>query len=241
MDTLAEMRAAVQSDLTVDSNSTLFTPTTINLAINRAYRKAGAMFPWPDLMDAKKTTTEANQEYYDYPQNWRTLSIWKLLVDGERYGLEPDGSPLSYDDYLNWKLDNSTSDDKVWSNQQRRYFISPTPTTEGLEICIWGIMVTSTLSDDAINTTIFSYSMPEGNEAIILEAEAILKSKGEEEQAGLFRSQEAKQLLSVAWSKIRAEQAKYEKINPFFDTPDLYRPGGASRGSDSSMIGRFNV
>lgn len=97
MDNLLELRQAVQSDLTVGDESTLYSPTVIDLAINRAYRKAGALFPWPELMDAKKTTTVAGQEYYDYPQTWRSNSVWRLEVGGVRYGIEPDGSPLTFD------------------------------------------------------------------------------------------------------------------------------------------------
>jgi len=234
MDTLAELRQAVQSDLNIGDESTLFTTTAVDLAVNRAYRKAGALFPWPDLMDALKTTTQANQEYYDYPFNWRANSIWKIKVDGERYGEKPDGSPLSFDDYLNWKEDYSDSTDKKWANQWRRYFISPTPTVADLEICVWGIMVTETLDSDG-SVTIFSYAMPECNEAVVLEAVAILKSKGELEKAGEFRSAEAKQILAGAWGRIRKENAKYEKNMPFFDVPNFY----GNQSSSVDMRGRF--
>ena len=127
MDTLANIRTAVQDDLTVGEESTLFSPSVIDRAINRAYRKVGGLFPWPELQDAKKTVTQVNQEYYDYPQNWRSNSIWKLSItnsdaEEERYGEDPDGSPLSFDDYLNWKEDYPDSTDKKWANQWRRFF-----------------------------------------------------------------------------------------------------------------------
>jgi hypothetical protein len=237
MNTLADLRVGVQDDLTVGDESTLFSPTLIDRAINRAYRKAGSLFPWPELQDAKKTTTASTHEYYDYPDTWRSNSIWKLDIDGVRYGENPDGSPLSYDDYLNWKEDYPDSTDKKWANQWRRYFIWPVPTTSTGVISIWGIMNVETLSGEG-DVTIFSYSAPEGNEAIVLEAVAILKSKGEEEKLGEFRSTEAKQLLAGIWKKIIQEKAKYEKNMPFFDVPDYY--------SDTStttidMTGRFNV
>ena len=234
METLAELRAAVQSDLNVGDESSLYSTTAIDLAINRAYRKAGALFPWPSLMDALKTTTQIDQEYYDYPKTWRSNSIWKLEVDGDRYGEEPDGSPLSYDDYLNWREDEPNSTDKKWANQWRRYFISPVPTVADLVICIWGIENVVTLSLDA-SETIFSYSMPEGNEAVVLEAVAILKSKGEQEKSGEFRSIEAKQILAVAWGKIRTENAKYEKNQPFFNVPDYFSGNGSA-----TKIGDFD-
>ena len=234
MDTLSELRTAVQNDLTVGAESSLYSPTTIDLAINRAYRKAGALFSWPSLQDAKKTTSEDSNAYYDYPAGWRSNSVWKLVVDDGRYGEDPDGSPLSFDDYLNWQEDYPDATDKKWANQERRYFLTPTP-SDGVEICVWGIMVTETLTEDT-DVTIFSYSMPEGNEAVVLEAVAILKSKGEEEKSSEFRSTEAKQLLAVAWGKIRAENAKYEKNQPFFEVQDFY-----GSGSTVDLRGRFNT
>lgn len=247
MDLLEDLRQAVQDDLTVGDESSLYNPNIILRAINRAKRKAEALFAWPELMDAKKTTTQANQEYYDYPRNWRSNSIWKLAItdsDGNdvRYGEEPDGSPLSFDDYLAWKEDNPDSTDKKWANQWRRFFVSPTPTaagsvTTGINvISIWGMMVSTVDLVEDSDITIFSYSAPECNEAIVLEAVAILKSKGEQEKAGEFRSIEAKQILTTNWMKIRKELAKYEKNMPFLDVPDFF-----GNGNSKDLRGRFDI
>lgn len=246
MDTLSQLVAAVRDDLTVGEESSLYHETSIVLSLNRAKRKAEALFPWPELQDAKKTTTQSNFNYYDYPQTWRSNSIWKLTVtnssgEEERYGEDPDGSPLTFDDFLNWKEDYPDSTDKKWANQERRYFISPTPTFTGNlntgigVISVWGIMTTEDLSEDA-DTTIFSYSMPEGNEAIVLEAVAILKAKGENEKSSEFKSLEAKQILAVAWQRIIKEKAKYEKDQPFFEVPDFFSKNG---GVNRDMRGLF--
>jgi hypothetical protein len=234
MDTLADLIQAVQDDLTVGDESTLYPPSLITRAINRAYRKCASVFDWPVLQDALKTTTQANVDYYDYPSNWRSNSIWKLRVNYERYGEEPDGSPLSFDDYLNWKEDYPDSTDKKWANQQRRYFISPAPTVAGLIICIWGKKVITTLVNDS-DETIFSGHMQEGNEAVVLEAVAILKSKGEQEKQGEFRSIEAKNMLVVAWNEIGRSKGKYEKNMPMFNVPDFF-----GNGSTRDLRGRFN-
>ena len=242
MDLFSDIVLAVQDDLTVGEESALYNPTLIKRAINRAYRKAGALFPWPELQDAKKTSTVANQEYYDYPSTWRSNSIWKLTIqdsDGndDRYGESPDGSPLSFDDYLAFKEDYPNSTDKKWANQWRRFFIWPIPTTNGSNnISVWGQIVTTALSADS-DTTIFSYSAGEGNEAIVLEAVAILKSKGDQEKSGEFRSLEAKQILSGYWGKIRKEMSKYEKNMPFFQVTDMFGNGGT--GED--LRGRFDI
>lgn len=229
MDTFSDLQTAVYSDLTSNSDSTLFPLTTVKSAINRAYRKAGGLFKWAELEDAKKTTTQTNQEYYDYPQTWRPDSAWKLTVNAEDYG-----DPLVFKDYL-WEKENNipSGADYLWSSQWRRYFIYPTPTSAGLEIVIWGLKNVSTLTENT-DTTIFSYSMAECNEAIVLEAVAILKAKGEDERSSLFKSSEAKQILATAWQKQKQEKAKFEKTTPFFLVPDFF---GAKGTKD--IIGNF--
>ena len=236
MDTLAQLRAAIQDDLTIGDESTLYSPNLIDRAINRAYRKVGGLFPWPELQDALKTSTQINQEYYDYPVTWRSNSVWKLTIDDVRYGEEPDGSPLSFDDYLNWKEDYPDSTDKKWANQWRRFFVWPVPTAAGTNnIHVWGVKVVETLSDDP-DTTVFSYSTPEANEAIELEAVAILKSKGDDDKSAQFKSIEAKQILVVAWNKIAKEMAKYEKIAPMLDVPNFF-----GNSSTKDLRGRFDT
>jgi len=236
MDTLANIRAAVQDDLTIGDESTLYSPNLIDRAINRAYRKVGGLFPWPELQDALKTSTQVNQEYYDYPVTWRSNSIWKLVIDDVRYGEDPDGSPLSFDDYLNWKEDYPDSTEKKWANQWRRFFVWPVPTAAGTNnIHVWGVKVVTSLSADA-DTTVFSYSTPEANEAIELEAVAILKSKTDDDKSAQFKSVEAKQILVVSWNKIAKEQAKYEKNQPFFYVTDMF---GGTNSKD--LRGKFDI
>ncbi len=230
MNTFLELQQEVQSDLTIGSESSLFPLATVKRAINRAYIKAGGLFLWPETEDAKKTSSVASQEYYDYPNNWRPDSIWKLVVDNQDYG-----DPLAFKDYLYEKENDIPSGESyLWSSQWRRYFIYPTPTTDGdFNISVWGQKTVDALSSDS-DLTIWSYSMPECNEAIILEATAILKSKGEEEKAGEFRSTEAKQILIVAWGKIRQNQAKYMKTLPFFDVTDMF-----GQANTKQRIGNF--
>lgn len=227
MDTLSEIRSVVQSDLNVGSNSSLFPSTRIDSTIQRAYVKTARLFRWPALEDAKKTSTAINQEYYDSPQNWSPNSIWRLEVDDELYGETPDGSPMNFADYLIWKVDNPNSTLKKWAVQWKRFFIWPVPTTVGSNnITIYGQKNVTALSADG-DTTIFSYDMPECNEAIALEAVAILKKKGE--ISGQMYSEEAKQILIVAYNKLRQEQAKYAKVQPAWDVPDYFGTSNAKK------------
>lgn len=236
MNTLANLRTAVRSDLNVTSSSSLFPEATIDNAINRAYQKSGALFRWPQLEDAQETTTQADQEYYDTPSTWRPNSMWRLQVDGDYYGESPDYSPMVFQDYLDWKADdaNDGSTEKKWAAFGSWYFIYPTPSEADLVIAIWGQKNITELSGES-DTTIFSCNMPECNEAIALEAVAILKKKGEAEKTGQMYSEEAKQILVVAFNKLRQEKAKYEKTQPFLYVEDMF----ARTGDKEQITGNF--
>lgn len=237
MNTFEDIILAVQSDLNINDSSPLIPLATVKSAINRAYIKSAGLFRWSGTEDAKKTSTQANQEYYDYPQNWRDNSIWRIEVDGNQYGETPDGSPMKFEDYLIWRNDtnNANSTKKKWANQKRRYFIYPVPTSAGdYNISVWGQKVVDSLTENS-DVTIFSYSQPECNEAILLEAEAILKSQVEEDEPSEFRSAQAKQILVLAWNNIQQEQMKYEKDQPFFDVPDFF----SNKNTKENTIGNF--
>lgn len=232
LNTFEDIYKAVQSDMNLLDEAPLFPLATVKSAVNRAYALCAGLFKWAGTEGAKRTTTQANQEYYDYPSDFTDNSVYRIEVNGEQYGEGDDGSPLAFNDYLIWRndSDNANSTDKKWSNQKRRFFIYPVPTTAGLNIDVWGQEVVDSLSANS-DTTIFSYSKPECNEAIVLEAVAILKSKGEEEKVGEFRSNQAKQILIVAWNKVKQEKAKYERIQPFFQVSDMFGRGGVKQNT----------
>lgn len=231
MDTFEELIAAVQSDLTLGDESSFITPTTIKLALNRAYRhKVAGLFRWPRLKDALKTSSENGLEYYDYPQNWKPESVWKLKVDGVDYK-----APLAFSDY-EFEKDNDfpSGNTKIWANEDTRYFITPTPTTDGdNNIEIYGFRVPDLLVSNS-DTTIFSYNTPELNEAIVLEAKAILKGKAEDDKGGQFASIEAKQICLTVWNKLKMQQAKLIRTVPRFNVPDMF-----GRPSSKQVTGNF--
>lgn len=233
METFLQIIAAVQDDMTIGDESPFMGLPLVKRAINRAYiNKVSNIFKWPQTEDALVTDSQANLEYYDYPDYWRPNSIWKLVVDGVDYE-----DPIAFRDYQYEKDNNNPSGKlKIWSNKGLRYFIDPTPTTDGDgNIEVHGQKIPAELSADG-DFTIFSKNMPELNEAIVLEAKAILKAKGEQEDSSQFASSEAKQICITAWGKLREEQAKYEKTLPHFNVPDFF---GRRRLTDPNRIGNF--
>lgn len=243
MDVFSDLVEAVQSDLTIGADSSLFDLTTAKLAINRAYLKIAGMFKWVETRDALKTSSQNGHEYYEYPDNWRTDSIWKLTVAGKDYG-----DPLAFADYQ-YELENNLPSGLtvMWANHNRKYFLFPVPVTTGdNDISIWGYRSVDELVGDS-DPTIFSYTMPEVNEAIVMEADAILKFKGEVMQmirrlyitGSDLLNTEAQQIVATAWTKVSQEQAKIARTTPIFNVPDMFASGLKNTNMLKNKIGNF--
>lgn len=239
MDTLLEFRTAVQSDLSIGSESSFFDSTNIDLAINRAYIKIGSMFKWVETRDAQKTSAKANKNYYNYPTNWRPYSIWKITVDDVDMG-----EPIAYEDFLYEQENNYPSGlTKLWANYAKRFFLDPTPTADGnYNIKIWGYKFVDALELDG-DITIFSYSMPEVNEAIVMEAVEILKDKSELNKSKRdsvvvpdLLSSKARSIVVSSWSKISQENSKIKKTQPQWSVPDFF---GNTTYNVRNNIGNF--
>ena len=109
--------------------------------INQAGQRVCSYARWKSLELALKTTTKANQEYYDYPAQFQEDSIYYMEVDGKKH------VKVSWDDYQEYKEAKST--DKIFTSHNGFYFINPTPTKDNLEIAIWGIRKWEKLTADS--------------------------------------------------------------------------------------------
>ena len=109
--------------------------------INKAGERVCDFRRWKVLELAKQTTTKPNWEYYDYPSEFKTNSIYYMEVDGNEY------IEKSWDDYQAYKA--AGSPDKIFTSHNGFYFIHPTPTEDGKEILIFGIQKWTKLVNDA--------------------------------------------------------------------------------------------
>ena len=81
-----ELKAQLQSA----TNSNQFPSSRITTLIQNAYRRATSLFIWRALTKAvttsSKSKTEGDDEsYYDYPEEFRTGTVYLIKIDGKRY------------------------------------------------------------------------------------------------------------------------------------------------------------
>jgi len=209
----------------------LFSLEDIKAYINSANSIAWNYYPWAIAEKASYTTATAS-EYYDYPDEFMSDSIFILKVeqddgDMDRYEL------LRFRDYEKYRQDFEDGEDKVASSWARKYFINPnSEIASGNKIEIWGRLKPTKLTADA-DAMPFSPNgeMSDGNEAIIKIAFSIALESDKKRDASRGKSEktEAYQMLEVLAERERKGQQKYHTKNtPLFRRIDIL--GGGYKG-----------
>ena len=145
--------------------------------------------------------------------------------------LEMDGKPYprkNFEDYLEYKYNNSTSTEKMFANFARQYFIWPVPTADGTNnITIWGAVQATALTD-AISETIFTGNKEDCNLAVVGLAFAMAMKRIDKSLA----ETEEKSAIAVLSRFNSIEQSATQRDqrieHPKFNVPDYFSGRGGS-------------
>lgn len=127
---LSELLTELNNRISAAKVSGFWTDAQKKEWINKAGERICNFKNWKDLELAKSTTTKGDQEYYDYPSEFKPNSIYHLEVDGDEYDKK------NWDEYQDYKA--AESDAKIFTSHNGFYFISPTPEEADLSIDVWG-------------------------------------------------------------------------------------------------------
>src|SRR3990172_8360780 len=97
MQTYSEMQTELLARLMASTNSTLFPTARIQTLIKDAHLWATSLYLWPQLERDKYTSTNGYY-YYDYPTDFRTDSISRIIIDDKEYDRK------AFEDWLDYKL-----------------------------------------------------------------------------------------------------------------------------------------
>lgn len=229
MNTTGDIQSTLKRQLQMVSTSIVFADASLQDEIINAYLWLTDMYPFPDL--EKSSYTTANGDYYfDFPSQYKSDSITKVVIDDEMYKM------IDFQDWLEYKRNNpNNSDVKLAACYGRQYFIQPTPTT-GKTIYIWGMIQPADLAFPS-GLTIFSNSEAALNEAIMRKAKSnLLASKGKQTEADR-EEKRAKEIAAVSWDNIITRRANFQRKDaPFFDVPNFFPDG-----NNSATIGNFSI
>jgi len=226
--TRENLEAELVSRLQVASNSTLYPSARITSIIKQSYIWATQLVIWHDLVRSRCTSTVAGNEYYDYPENFRSESIIRLTIDGEPY------KRYNFEDYLAFKKRNPDSNRKIFASFGRQFFISPTPQSTGTDnLLVWGAIQADPLINSS-DVSIFSYNKEEANEAVIKKGMSIALVRSDPAVAKQEEQDAIALLLKLSSDEQKNTQRNQRLAHPMMSVPDFF-------GSTSSnyLYGRF--
>lgn len=217
------------------ANNGLFTDSDLQAFIQMGIFKAWDYKPWPFTQKVKKATS-VSTEYYDHPSDLMNGSIYRLTMGGKEY------KKLDPQSYFKRFEDDSTSQDRIWTEVETYIFVNQNAYTVGDELCLFGKKFPATLSADAdlmpFSPTTDNYEHS-GNEAIVILAfsEALDSEKKNNPNQAEIERKKAYQSLDVLWQPFAEQKALMQSAGrPMFEVPDLF--GNGSKNSPE-YIGNF--
>jgi hypothetical protein len=230
MTTRADIETEVIARLQVAANSSMYPSARITTIVQNAYIWATQLVVWHDLVRARTTATVAGQEYYDYPDNFRSESIIRLTIDGEEYKRK------NFEDYLAFKKDNPNSTKKMVASFGRQFFVNPTPTATGsANMIAWGAIQADPLSSTS-TVSMFSYNKEEANEAVIKKSLSVALIRSD---PNLAKSEETEAISILL--KLSSDESKNTQRNKRLDHPQLNVPNFFAGYSGSTNYGNFTT
>jgi len=227
------METELLARLQVANNSSLFPASRLTQLIKDAYIWATTTWVWTDLVNGKYTSTIANNEYYDYPDDFRSNTIMRLEVDNISYERK------AFEDYLAYKENNPSDTHKIFASYGRYYFIHPTPTTNGTNnITVWGSLKADNLTTSS-SLTIFTDNKEEGNEALVKKALSVALGRIDKNLSRV-EEQEAVAILNKLYADEKAATQRDQRLqHPKFALPDFYRDRFRTVYGDHSLEGFY--
>lgn len=222
--TNADLKTAIRDDLSISTGDAFYADAYVQRIANRAVRWFSALHPWQQTQYAYYRDSVVAQEYYNYPEKFRTDSIFKLKFNGEDY------DRILFSEYLKYQEEPAGSaNDKIYSDFRRQFFIHPAPTTVA-EITVFGHLIPDDMSADADTHPFVGEQDPE--EAILKYAIglALKKGRGTLYDKGVAEINAAKSIADAIWEMQKKEQSKYQtKDIKMFDFIEILPPNGGER------------
>ena len=140
---LSELRTALNNRISSAKVGGFWTSTQKDEWLNFSLVRICNWRRWKFLELAKTVDggSLANQEYYDYPDDFKIDSIYYMEVNAKEY------LKKRWSDYQTYKANKSS--DKIFTSYSNYYFIYPVITTAGLVIDIWGIVKATKMASEA--------------------------------------------------------------------------------------------
>lgn len=235
--TYGEIKQLLRDDLSVETTDAFYTDALIGRAVNTAYRWLGALKNWPQTEMAYKRNTNIGQQYYNYPETFKSDSLRRLRFNNEEYTKKnfrlieqrQDVSPV-------------TAGERIFSDYKRQYFIYPTPSVVA-EVAVWGHEIPQKMVND-VDEHVFA-DEADLEDILLKKAKALLymKARGTMYERGQALDQEAKADAEAVWKLVKKNQAEYQTTDndPMFNRIDVLNTAGINQGREPYLKGTFRL
>lgn len=225
MQTRSDLEQELLSQLMAADNSSLYSASRLTSLIKNAYLWATNLFIWNDLVRAKCTSTIAGNDYYDYPEEFRSDTIIRVEIDGEPY------DQINYEDFLDFRRDNPNSTEKLFANFGRQLWVFPTPTANGANnMDLWGAIQ----ADPLVNSTdvpIFSGNKESANESVVRKGFSVAIKRSDSTLSQSEEKAAVAELGRLNAIEVKGRQRQKRKNKPMLNVPDFFAQQGSSIGN----------
>lgn len=174
--------------------------------VQDAHIWASALRKWP-MTEGRIETTFTTGSGADgdewYFEGHKADSFRIVMVGGKRL------QKLNFEDYLIFREESPSADDRVYADQGRTVFINPRIDASGT-LTAWRQYQPNLDATDLTATTIFSDYDEEGNEALVEKMTSYLKRREHNPEEAELHDQRAVLKLAEVWKRIADEQALYQ-------------------------------
>lgn len=181
------------------TTDSFITDTILKAWFKDAHEWASSHRKWP-FTEGRASTTWATEETPVF-EGWKSDSTRFIQVGGYRY------QKLNFEDYQIFREEQPNSDERVFSDFARTYFINPNSTAGTL--VAYGQYTPYIDVTDETGITIFSDFDEEGNEAIVEKMTSYLKRREHLAEEAELHDNRAVAKLEAVWDKISKEQFAY--------------------------------
>lgn len=205
-----------------DTTSAWTSEAFLNDWINQSHKWAAGYKPWP-WTEGRTSTTYAGTEEITF-EGYKADSFRIVTVGGKSL------QKITFQDYLKFKEDNASSQDRVFSDFGGIMYINTAADVSGTMTC-YGQYIPVDIPDGDGNTaddmdTVFTPNGDEGNQAIIEKTLANICYRDSNPQEAVLHEKNAIGLLEALWKRVGDEQYAYHtKNHDMFNRFDVVRGG----------------
>lgn len=161
-------------------------------------------WPFTEARDASTTWSGTEQvQYSSFAPEFKTDSIRIMTIGDKRL------QKLNFDDYLIFREEQPTGDDRVFTDFNRTIYINPYADVSGT-LAVYGQEQVAVDLTDETGTTPFSTYDAEGNEAIYEKMSSFLKRREHLAQEAELHDQRASAKLEEIWKRVQNRQSLYQ-------------------------------